>query len=57
MDTIFANIANVDPYIDDLIVASENEEQHMFDLEQVLQVISDNNLKISVMKFEFSEDS
>ena len=57
MDTIFANVTNVDPFIDDLILASETEEQHMFDLEQVIQLILDNNLKISVMKCGFFKDS
>ena len=53
MDKTFVNLANVDSYIDDSIVASETEEQHIFDLEQVYQVISDKKLKISVMKCGF----
>ena len=56
-ETIFANVANVDPYIDDLRVASETEEQQMFDLDQVFQVISDNSSKNSVIKCEFFKDS
>ena len=57
MDKFFANVASFDPSIDDLIVAPETEEQHMFYLEQVFQMISDNNLKVSVMKCEFFKDS
>ena len=50
MDTVLANVANVDPYIDDLIVTSETEEQHMSELKPVFQVFSNNILKISLIK-------
>ena len=33
--TTYPDVCFVDPYIYDLIVASETEERHIFDLEQV----------------------
>ena len=43
MDTIFANVAIVGPHINDLLVVSETEDYHMYDLELVFQVNLDNN--------------
>ena len=37
-------------YIDDILVFSESEEQHHSDLEKVLSLLEENNLKISIDK-------
>ena len=40
-------------YIDDILVFSESEEQHHSDLEKVLSLLEENNLKISIDKCQF----
>ena len=43
-------------YIDDIIVASESEEEHERDLEAVFQRLCDHSLKISLLKCEFAKE-
>ena len=42
-------------YIDDIIVASESEEEHERDLEAIFQRLCNHNLKISLLKCEFGK--
>ena len=53
MDTILANTPNVFVYLDDILVASETEEEHIKDIHNVLQQLSNHNLRITVEKCEF----
>ena len=53
MDSIFRNIDCVFIYMDDLLIFSENEEQHSKDLKQVLEILSKNDLRISTEKCTF----
>ena len=53
MDNIFMKSNCVFIFLDDILVFSDSEEQHIKDLETVFKVLSDNNLKISVAKCEF----
>lgn len=53
MDSIFREFDFVFIYIDDLLIASENEEEHIEHLKQVLQVLHDHNLTINVSKCVF----
>ena len=57
MDTLFSNMPNVECYIDDIVVASENEADHLKDLNEVFKILDKNGLKISVEKCEFVKKS
>ena len=57
MDTLFSSLPNVECYIDDIIVASDDEISHMKDLEEVFKILEENGLKISVEKCEFVKKS
>ena len=57
MDVIFRNVPDVFIYLDDILVASENMEQHLKDLESVFEVLCKNNLKISLKKCVFAVDN
>ena len=54
MDKIFAKLSCVFVYIDDILVFSDDEQSHMQDLESVFQILTDNNLKISLPKCLFN---
>ena len=60
IDTILRNLKNQDnenvtifAYVDDVIVASDNPESHLKDLEEVFKRLSKYNLKINTLKSEF----
>lgn len=57
MDTLFSNVDNVFVYIDDILIASETEEQHIHDLNKVFKILSDNNLRVKTRKCEFFKQS
>ena len=64
IDTILRNLNNQDEenvtifaYVDDLIIASNNPESHLKDLEAVFERLSKYNLKINVLKSEFFKNS
>ena len=44
-------------YIDDIIIASDNEEMHKQDLEALFKRLSEYNLKINLMKCQFIKKS
>ena len=47
MEGVLRNIANVIVYIDDLLVHTQNHEDHLKVLDQVLDRLQTNNLKIT----------
>ena len=60
IDTILRNLNNQDnknvtifAYVDDLIIASNDSESHLKDLEAVFKRLSQYNLKINTLKSEF----
>ena len=53
MDNLFMDMECVFVYIDDILVFSENEEQHEKDLRKVFEVLRNNHLRISVGKCLF----
>lgn len=53
VDNIFMNTECVFAYLDDILIFSESEEQHQEDLVKVLQILSDNFLRISLEKCVF----
>lgn len=57
MDTIFSNVPNIFVYLDDILVASDSIEEHNSDLDKVLSLLSDNNLRLSIEKCEFFQTS
>ena len=57
MDSLFANSPNVFVYLDDILVASETEEQHLSDLEHVFSILATHNLRLSVDKCLFFQSS
>lgn len=57
MDTIFANVPNVFIYIDDILVASEDESEHHNDLQCVFKILAEHNLRITPKKCLFFQSS
>ena len=64
IDTILRNLKTKDnknitlfAYIDDIIVASNDQETHLKDLEALFERLSEYNLKINALKCEFFKDS
>ena len=57
MDSIFANVPNVCVYLDDILISSATAEQHTKDLNTVLSLLSDNNLRLAIGKCEFYKTS
>ena len=57
MDTLFANIPNVFIYLDDVLIASKDETEHCSDLQNVLKILSDNNLRLTPRKCQFFKTS
>lgn len=53
MELIFGNIGFVDFYLDDLIIFSKTEEEHLQHVATVLQIIKDENLKLNKKKCIF----
>ena len=56
MDTLFRETPNIFVYFDDILIFSEDEESHAKDVEEVLRILDENNLKISVEKCSFFKD-
>ena len=57
MDTLFANTPNVYVYLDDLLIASTSEAEHLNDLNTVFNILSDNNLRLTAKKCQFFQSS
>lgn len=57
MVKIFGDIEFVSPYFDDLIVATETEEQHDKALRSVIQRAREFNVKFNVTKLQFKQPS
>ena len=57
IDSIFVNCKNIFTYLDDILIASENEEQHLSDLSNALSLLAENNLRLSIDKCEFFQTS
>jgi len=54
IDNIFRGTECIFAYLDDILVFSETEVQHYKDLDKVMQILADNDLKISLSKCEFA---
>ena len=50
---LFLDISCVFIYMDDILLFSKNEAQHIHDLNSVLKVLEDNDLRISLDKYSF----
>lgn len=55
VDQLFRDIPSVFVYIDDILIASKTLHDHIAVLDQVLQVLSDNNLEINEKKCQFAQ--
>ena len=53
MDGIFGHLPYVFVYIDDILIASKDREEHLKHIETVLSIMHDNNLKLSIDKCVF----
>jgi hypothetical protein len=54
MDTIFRACPFVFVYLDDILVFSQTQQQHLQHLEQVFQLLADNGLRVNPDKCVFS---
>ena len=50
MDRILGDIPHTFVYLDDILIASENKEQHMEDLERVFKILEENGLVVNRKK-------
>ena len=57
MDEVTAGIDACFPYIDDILIASEDENAHIQHLEDLFRRLNDHGLRINVKKCEFFKDS
>ena len=55
MDTIFRGIDFTFAYIDDILIASENIEQHQQHLRTIFKILENNNLRINLQKCTFGQ--
>ncbi len=53
MEGVLQNISNVIIYIDDLLVHTQNHDDHIKVLEQVIQCLNSHNLKLNLEKCFF----
>lgn len=53
IDNIFLDLNYTFTYIDDILIFSENEDQHKQHLEEVFRILHENGLKIALEKCEF----
>ena len=51
IDTLLVNVKNT--FIDDILVVSENLEDHVADVKAVLSTLASHNLRISLSKCNF----
>ena len=57
MNELFNHLDFVFVYIDDVLIFSEDEEQHEIHLETVFKILQDNSLKIGLQKCSFFKSS
>ena len=57
MDMLFRHMTNVFCYIDDVLIASESEEEHLRSLDEVFQIFHDNQFEINYEKSKFGQSS
>ena len=57
IDSIFNQSKNVFIYLDDILIASETEEEHLKDIATVLALLDKHNLRLSIDKCEFLKTS
>lgn len=55
VDTVLRGLKNTFVYIDDILIASENEAQHKIDVLNVFNRIKEYNLIVSLKKSEFNK--
>jgi len=53
VDSVFFKCKCVFVYLDDILVFSKDESQHIKDLDEVLNILSDNNMKLCLDKCSF----
>ena len=56
MDSIFGNVPFVFVYLDDVLVASRNRQEHFEQLRQVFALLEENGLAVNVKKCELGVD-
>ena len=55
VDSLFRGLDFTFIYLDDILIASENQAKHLEDLNTVFKTLHDNNLRISIDKCEFAK--
>lgn len=55
MDNILTNFSNFKCYIDDVVIHSANEEEHMVHLEAVMELLRKNGLRLRLKKSHFMQ--
>jgi hypothetical protein len=57
MDRLFRHLTFVFVYLDDILIASKTEAEHMVHLKQVLAILQENGLQINPSKYIFAASS
>lgn len=55
MDNILANVSNVKFYIDDVVIQSATEEEHILNLETVMKLLKKHGLRMRLKKCHFMQ--
>ena len=55
MDNILANVSNVKCYIDDVVIHSATEEEHMVHLETVMKLLRKHGFRMRLKKCHFMQ--
>ncbi len=53
MDRVLLNLDNVRCYVDNVVIFSEDEEDHLVHLKKVLEFLEENGLRLRMKKWSF----
>ena len=57
MDRLFARLPGIQCYQDDILITGRNDQEHLRNLERVLQILEENGLKVKESKCDFFKSS
>ena len=52
---LFGYIPQIKTFLDDILIFTETEKEHVSVLKKVIQVIENNNINLNLRKYEFNK--